>query len=306
MKIKYQLALMVVLLLLLSSAASAQGGNSQPPNNPATSRYILPPTGLGVYLRPVPAVLAHQLSALIPAGQGLLVRRVKEGSAAAIAGIQRYDVLLSLDDQKLFSPGQLTQLLATASADKTSVTLQLIRQAQLLSIGLDLKTLQHPQRQRREPFSGFPFSSSPRFQQPLPGWQPPASSLAWDSFESVKVNTLADGRYHAEVSFKDRNNNSQSFTFEGYKDDIIRQIEQQAELPADKREALLNALNMRADFFIPNLNNPSLQHNPFNHPFFRTNPFDDPFFRNGFFAADPAGQGTAFTPGFLPAPPWHR
>ena len=67
---------------------------------------------LGVGVEAVPPVLAAQLPYTVPQGQGVLIGRVEPGSPAAAAGLQAYDILLSYGDQKLFSPDQLSALVA--------------------------------------------------------------------------------------------------------------------------------------------------------------------------------------------------
>lgn len=296
MKTRYLLALSAFLLSLHSPVLIAQSGPKSSPDSAATadktydSRYG---SGwLGLSLRPLSSSLAAQLSDLLPTGQGLLVWRVATDSPAAQAGIQRYDILLQYDNQKLFSPGQLSQLVAASRPDQP-VTLQLLRRAQLQDIELRLNGASDRYRQMPAPISPYPYTPlsppapfAPGFQQ-----QPP-NALAWDSFESVEVKTLADGRYHAKVSFKGRDNHIQTFTFEGPREEIIRQINQQSELPGDKRKALLNALNMRVDFSRPNFYSPFMQGNPFDHPFFQNSPFDGPFFQNGYSGGAPAQQGS--------------
>lgn len=124
---------------------------------------------------------------------------------------------------------------------------------------------------------------------PLPQSPPPLQDrglrldLAWDSFESVEVKSLSDGRYRAEVAYKDSSGNQKSFIFEGLRDEIIDQIKEHHDLPQEKKDALLNALNMRPD---AGFAYPFSRRDPFgdrfiNDPFFRG--FDtDPFYRYGF------------------------
>jgi hypothetical protein len=127
----------------------------------------------------------------------------------------------------------------------------------------------------------------PVMPMPLQRMSPPHTSQAnggkahsWNSFESVQVRTLEDGRYHAEVSYKDEKDNMKRFTFEGKQEEIIQQINQQKDLPQEKKQALLNALNMKPDDLFnthPFFNSPMLF-----PPMFRGNPFNDPFFQQGF------------------------
>lgn len=119
-------------------------------------------------------------------------------------------------------------------------------------------------------------------------------------YQSVQVRTLPDGNYHAELSYRDQDGVERNFSYQGSKELIITQVQQQTDLPDDKKWALLNALEMNAGnpqnlfnqpFFQGNLfddpffTGPPLQGDPLDHPFFNSpffqgNPFDHPFFKN--------------------------
>ncbi|MFO0956894.1 MAG: site-2 protease family protein [Isosphaeraceae bacterium] len=71
---------------------------------------------LGATLSPVNEALRAQLD--LPEGQGLLVETLADGGAAAKAGLQRFDVLLSLNDQPL-PTREVFQEKLKATHDKT-------------------------------------------------------------------------------------------------------------------------------------------------------------------------------------------
>jgi len=229
---------------------------------------------LGVALGKVPPALSAQLGALIPAGQGVMIKAVDANSPAAKAGLQRHDILLAMGDQKLYSAQQLSALVKAAKPG-SQVTFQGVHQGELKQINVTLGGRSVPNYRHQ-------------WQQPRPvnPLMPPAlrggsqqQNLSWDSFESVEVKMLPDGRYHAEVAYKDENGDQKSFTFEGKREEIIKQIQEQQELPVQKRRALLNALNMRPDAVF---NQPFFHGNFFNDPFFYDGYGADPFFRHGF------------------------
>ena len=238
---------------------------------------------LGVSIQPMPHALSAHLSELMPSGEGILVARVEKPSPAEQAGILSNDILLSFDGQKLYSPTQLTGLVASSNVGK-SVEILLIRKGKVTSLNTEIA--RRPNRFERSrggvkrPMMRPPLQGNQPMPQQVPKLQQP--SLAWDSFESVEVKTLQDGRYHAAVSFKDKNNEVKNFTFVGKKDEILQQIRQQKNLPEDKRKALLNALNMNQNNNFMPFNAPWRQGNPFNDPFFRNGPFDDSFMRDPF------------------------
>ena len=228
------------------------------------------PTWLGVILATVPPSLSAQLNKLIPSGQGVLVQSVIPNSPAAKAGIQNNDILLNYGDQKLYSPSQLAGLIKAAQAG-SQVEMQTVSHGQLKTINVTLEANKNAKRSPRDnPF--WQRIPSSQLAPPTLKQGKPNNTTAWDSFESVQVKTLANGNYHAEVSYKDKNNETKSFTFEGKRDEIIDQIKKQKDLPKDKQQALLNALNMRPDQSFQSFFN--------NNPMFQRDPFSDPFFKN--------------------------
>lgn len=233
---------------------------------------------LGLALAQVPPALSAQLGTLIPPGRGVLVQSVTTGSPAAQAGLQANDVILSYDDQKLFAPKQLAGLVRTDAANQT-VTLQAVQKGQLNTIQVTLGQRPQPKHPATQTHPGSrPFLSQRSLPVAPPAPVPPhRQALAWDSFESVQVRTLPDGRYHAEVSYKGQDTESRNFTFEGSRDEVIAQINQQQDLPNDKKQALLSALNL----------GPGMMHN---FPRMPGGAFNDPRFNPNFFNGFPPMQ----------------
>jgi len=237
-------------------------------------------TWLGITPGNVPQALLDQLKQIIPPGQGVLVKNVIPDSPAARAGIRINDVLLAYGDQKLYSARQLAGLVR-ADRPESTVAIQVVQQGQLktLNVVLGKHTLSasmpayHPF-PWRAPM--MPYMQMPNWPQMTPGKGDAGKPSAWSEFESVQVRTLPNGRYHAEVTYKDKGNNSKQFSFEGTQDEIRSQIQKDASLPHDKKQALLEALNMNpATLSYP----PMFGENPFNDSFFQDNPFDEDFFR---------------------------
>jgi hypothetical protein len=92
---------------------------------------------LGVALEQVPEAFASQLPDLIKKEQGLLVTEVEEGSPADQAGLQRHDILVTYDDQRLCCVEQLGRLLFSDEPGR-EVKLGIVREAELMSRMLTL------------------------------------------------------------------------------------------------------------------------------------------------------------------------
>ncbi len=277
------------------------------PNDPQSSPTSAP-AWLGIWVQTLSSPLRAQLSSLITSDEGLMITRVEPNSPAERAGLRQFDVLLSFNGQKLYSPEQLFSLVYHTPADE-SVNLQVIQQGQLQSLSTSLsprKTRTLAQTRRQPP----PYSWRPYYQPPpppVPKTVPPVQDMtAWDLFESIEVKTLPDGRYQATVSFKDASEEVKTFTFEGKKSEIVAQIETLPELPAAKKQALLKALNMRPDMAF-DLDRFGWDSDLFDSPLFGSNPFDHPFFNHPIFK-DPSYLNRPFAPpGYVPAPyppPW--
>ncbi len=201
---------------------------------------------LGTGVEAVPPLLAAQLPSTIPQGQGVLIGRVEPGSPAAAAGLQPYDILLSYGDQKLFSPGQLSALVAADQPGRT-VTLKLVRGGKLQEVQAELG-------------QGVPRAAEPRPWQVRPYHFPhhafPAMpeqrhETVTESFESLNVQKLEDGRYRAAIEYLDADGTKQNHVFEGTRDELRKQIGQSDELPPAARKHLLNALNMKGGWSMP-------------------------------------------------------
>ena len=219
------LATSLVLATLSGAVQTALADTDANTTSKETTATQAQKTWLGVSLAPVPEILFKQLGSLIPKNQGVMVRSVVPNSPAAIAGLQDYDIVLNFNNQQLYSAQQLAGLVAAAKPD-SEVTLAVIRDGKKQDVKVKLGSQAavsgllkhrggHPMfgGMNRTPFMpqgvpdfwSRPFSR-PNFGQPLFPQPPlPPKSLGqanvMQQFESISINTLPDGRYHAEVEF---------------------------------------------------------------------------------------------------------
>lgn len=233
---------MLALSLTLPAAAVLADQAVQQPAPPPTLQAAPASAHLGVMVRDVPPILAAQLPADVPRGQGVMIVQVQPGSPAAKAGLQQFDVLLSYDDQKLFSADQLSALVANDQPGRTA-TLQVVRAGKVQSIQVELG-----QRAARPvmpgPWQSTPFRMPHPVMPPMPG-QEQAPPTVTETFESLNVEKLEDGRYRAAIEYVGPDGKKLSKVYEGSRNEVRQQIQQSQDLPMPARKLLLNALGMQ-------------------------------------------------------------
>ncbi len=211
---------------------------------------------LGVTLGSVPKALAHQLGRALAEGQGIIVEAVSPNSPAARAGIEPWDVLLSVDGEKLYSPQQLAARVR-ASKPGSKKRFELLREGKKRTVTVEL-------------------GSSPQLSPDYPGWkaQPPAwphhrpwrllppemavpgiyrpdSVNVMEQFEAISIRKLGDDHYKAEIEFLDDTGEKRKFSVEGGYDEVREQIANNPDLPAQRKNSLLNALRTNPDVLLP-------------------------------------------------------
>jgi len=228
-------------------ASVAGATESSPAAEPATP---VQSTGgyLGVLLTPVPSALRAQLGTLLPPGQGVMIRDVVNDSPAARAGIETYDVIVGYDDQKLFSPDQLSQLVRAETPD-TTVTLNVVHDGAARQTKVTLGAASAAEGKYGYPPTGMPMHH--RHAGPY-GMMGPAESddRSWESFDSMSLKKLDDGKFKAEIQFLGDDGKLVKKEFTGSRDAIREQLMGQADLPRTERFQLMDMLSAR-DRFLP-------------------------------------------------------
>ena len=90
---------------------------------------------LGVFVKPVPKALRAQLQ--LGKAIGLMVEDVVKDSPAASVGLQPYDVILAMGDQKLFNSDQLRALVESEEPG-AAVILKIVRGGETLDLSAKL------------------------------------------------------------------------------------------------------------------------------------------------------------------------
>ena len=229
-------------------------------------------TYLGVALSPIPdAVGANLLN--VPAGQGIMITHVDPGSPADKAGLSDYDILLTYGSQKLYSPRQLTALVQADPVGK-QVAIDYVHQGKLAHTQATLGGRQTPSAamRYRHPYSWFqdepfampsvpwgPFGPMPHGRLPSPRQGPGTGSMlpvprsnVMEQFDSLSIQQN-NGTYQIEIAYLDKQGVKHSFRYEGKADEVKKLIKKDESLPDDKRQQLLDALNMEDSARFPDV-----------------------------------------------------
>jgi hypothetical protein len=212
---------------------------------------------LGVMVEPVPPALTAHLPGLVSKEQGLIVTNVGGDSPAEKAGLKQHDILVTYDDQKLFSFEQLTKLVRGDKAGR-EVSLGVVRAGKLETVKATLA-------EREVPAGVQFFGGDP--ERAIRLWDLDAPRLRGEvrkeledrarsrlggragadvrsQFLSMKLESLDDDRFKAEIEFKNEKGDRLKQSFEGTRDEIRKQIEQDKEIPETMRGQLMRSLEM--------------------------------------------------------------
>ena len=239
-------SLAVLLAIVLAAPVATMVGAAELPT-PSTRAQAQATGGyLGVLLGPVTDALRAQMRGVLPSGQGVMILNVIDDSPAAKAGLKAYDILISYNDQKLFSTEQLSHLVGSENPN-TTVTLRVLRGGAVQDTRVTLGEAQ------AAPESAYPgMGMSMHRHPPLPhALLPGAAGGNWESFDSMSLKKLRDGSFQAEIQYLGKDGKLVKQAFTGTRDAIREQILKQKDLPPAERNQLLDALSARDDWVAP-------------------------------------------------------
>jgi hypothetical protein len=204
---------------------------------------------LGVTISRLPDPVRAQLPDTIPREQGLLVEQVMKDSPAEKAGLQPFDILLQYNDQKLFSPEQLTRLVGSDTGSQP-VKLTIVRGGKVSTLDVTIGETRLPESAQR---LGPELHPLHRYHQRQYGGPAPqalqGNEKVWESFDSLSLDKLNGDKYKAEIGYLAKDGTHKRLEFKGTRDEIRQQIQAQKDLPATERDQLLDALSSRDDAF---------------------------------------------------------
>jgi len=204
---------------------------------------------LGVTINRLPDPVRAQLPDTIPREQGLLVDQVMNGSPAEKAGLQPFDILLQYNDQKLFSPEQLTRLVGSDTG-RQPVKLTIFRGGKVSTLDVTIGETRLPESAQRSGPEIHPLHRYHQRQYGGPGPQAlQGNEKVWESFDSLSLDKLNGDKYKAVIGYLNKDGTHKRLEFKGTRDEIRQQIQAQKDLPATERDQLLDALTSRDDAF---------------------------------------------------------
>jgi hypothetical protein len=204
---------------------------------------------LGVTIGRLPDPVRAQLPDTIPREQGILVDQVMNGSPAEKVGLQPFDILLQYNDQKLFSPEQLTRLVGSDTG-KQPVKLTIVRGGKVSTLDVDIGETRLPESANRPVPESHPLHRYHQHRYGGPGPQTlQGNENVWESFDSLSLDKLNGDTYKAVIGYLTKDGTHKRLEFKGTRDEIRQQILAQKDLPATERAQLLDALTSRDDVF---------------------------------------------------------
>lgn len=219
-------------------------------NQGATVKNTQPMAFLGVMVEELHPAFASHLPGTGAKGQGLMVEDVGKESPAGKAGIKSHDILMTYDDQKLFTPEQFVKLIHSDKPGR-EVSLGIIREGKSQTVKVPLgqrdAKWHHPYGHSNWPHQNqFWHGQNPGVHQP--GVQQTNSAdnqhPAWSSFDSMTLKKLDNNRFNASVSYTDKDGKLQKHEYEGTRDEIRKKIEEDKNLMPNERYHLIRGLDL--------------------------------------------------------------
>lgn len=200
---------------------------------------------LGVMVAPVADGTRAQLGDTLPPGQGVLIGDVVADSPASAADLRPFDILLSYDDQKLYSPDQLSRLVKADSPNRP-IQLTLVRGGKIENVTVTLSQLQDSDAAANADSGGHPnWMLMPRHDMSSAWPWPNDVSGQWDRFDSLSLEKLDDGSFQAQIKYLNADGKLVTKSYTGTRQAIQEQILKQDDMPSIEREQLINALTAR-------------------------------------------------------------
>jgi putative membrane protein len=185
-------------------------------------------TFLGVALAPLDPRFEMQNPNL--KGRGVLVAQVAEGSPAQKAGLKAQDIVVSYNDQQVYSAEQLVKLVQNDKPGQ-QVTLGIVEDGKEKQVKITLAERRATARIPAQTSQGEESSNTrPR--------------SVWETFDSMTLSRTGKDRFKVAISYLDEHGKMQKKEFEGSRQEIRTDLEKQKDLPPQEREQLIRTLQL--------------------------------------------------------------
>ena len=174
------------------------------------------------------------------AGQGVFVAGVRTSSPAAKAGLKSHDIIMSFDDQKIFSPQQFVGLVRSDKSGREA-ELTVLRDGKPEQIKVTLGSQQVAETPHSAPGGRAPESTKSSEGQANENAAPE------ETFDSMVLQKVGKGKFKVEIQYLDKSGKLEKHQFEGTLKDLYHKIVSEKDLPRSEREQLLRSLNLSQD-----------------------------------------------------------
>jgi membrane-associated protease RseP (regulator of RpoE activity) len=185
---------------------------------------------LGIGFDKIPASIRAHLPSNITAQQGLIVTRFADNSSAADDGMKVHDVLLSYDGQAIEKPEDFIQKIRKDKPGRI-VKFTLLRQGNILTIAVTMGM-----QKNKKTASRSVSTQAPNYQMPTGTSAPPTN------FSGLAIRRIGQDIYDASIGVIGQDGKSQRRSYKGNRMQILQQIMQDKNLPAQARQQLLFAV----------------------------------------------------------------
>lgn len=207
-------------------------------NNRSQQQAEESPEGyLGVAIESIDSWLLEHLKEVTGKDEGVRVVEVGEGSPAGAAGLKPNDIIVTYDDQKVYTPEQLQRLVEDDKPGR-QVALGVIHKGKSEKLTVTLGT--RPEAMEMEEREAFriPFEFSPQ------AGTEEQSEQGWETFDSMSLTRLDKDRFRAEIRYRNDDGKLETRKFEGTREEIRKDIQAQTDLPESERNQLFSAMQM--------------------------------------------------------------
>lgn len=239
-------------LLFCLPAALGQGDPEESAPKDSAEPTVATQAFLGLGVEPLHPALTAQLPEVTGKGRGVVVEHVMKESPAAKAGLKKHDILIHYDEQDLYSPEQLVKLVRNDQPGR-EVSLGYVRAGKLNEVKVRLGEV--PARQPVRGTVARPVPLDPRPDSPANLQRREQMERRerarqndprpWAMFKSMTVTKLDDGRYKAEIDFRDKDEKLLHREYVGTRQEIRQAIQNDEALPEDEKKHLLRSLDQQ-------------------------------------------------------------